>query len=245
MSRDSLGKSAPEIRDEWKTKHQIDLSTEDLKKYRIGTSTNAVPIFFDLRPITELLSPVYFEFNPDHPVQQFAPFIWFNLRDELDDFLLTEVGLNDQISKNAAGFLDDLSPHRIHVSVSSVKAVIPADKYGNFAVDLYSAVLKVGISVQTFASTDPDFVKYGESPVFVIGTGPPGVVELHAPENNTGKLTYSVPQALSLDLAVKASYSSKLIIVVSGNFKVTDAETMTDTPTDRVVANMICKGLLD
>ena len=164
MSRDSLGKSAPEIRDEWKTKHQIDLSTEDLKKYRIGTSTNAVPIFFDLRPITELLSPVYFEFNPDHPVQQFAPFIWFNLRDELDDFLLTEVGLNDQISKNAAGFLDDLSPHRIHVSVSSVKAVIPADKYGNFAVDLYSAVLKVGISVQTFASTDPDFVKYGREP---------------------------------------------------------------------------------
>jgi MAC/Perforin domain len=72
---------------EWEDKTGIEISKEDIASYSFGTDF-PMGIFFDLRPLYELFSPVFFSYNPADDTGKYAPFIWHTARKSFYDFLV-------------------------------------------------------------------------------------------------------------------------------------------------------------
>jgi hypothetical protein len=74
------------FRQEWKDQQGIDLGTEDVVHFSVG---HGVPmgIFFDLRPASELMNPILFDYNPADDWQKLAPVVWYALRTSFEAFL--------------------------------------------------------------------------------------------------------------------------------------------------------------
>jgi hypothetical protein len=71
---------------EWAAKNVSSVSDEDVTTFSLG-GDYPVAIMFDLRPFTELLSPVFFRYDPDDTWGQYAPWVWSDLRDGLAAYL--------------------------------------------------------------------------------------------------------------------------------------------------------------
>lgn len=73
---------------EWGEKHGIEISKEDVASYSVGTDS-PMGIFFDLRPLHELFSPVFFPYNPADTYGKLAPFVWHKARESFAEYLKT------------------------------------------------------------------------------------------------------------------------------------------------------------
>jgi hypothetical protein len=93
-------------------KHGMTLSNENVKIAKIG-DPNPVAIFFDLRPASELMNPIFLEYNPLDDWKSLAPFVWCDLRNSFDAYLAS-LGAGENIP---AVFLESYTPRTIKVSV--------------------------------------------------------------------------------------------------------------------------------
>jgi hypothetical protein len=107
-----------EYKAEWMNKTGIELSTDDVTTLSVGAQhpPGHVAIFFDLRPISELLSPMFLQHDPNDEWLRYAPWLWTVVRAQLDAYLET-LGLNKPMDPS---FLEDYSPHKFKVTVPSI-----------------------------------------------------------------------------------------------------------------------------
>lgn len=112
------------IAHEWSDKNVCEISAEDINVFEVGEKSPSA-IFFDLRPITELLCPIFFPSSAKDGLDEVAPIIWWDLRDRLTDYLL-QVGVGAPIPPELGL---DTTPNLIHVSVTEVSLF--ADGVGN------------------------------------------------------------------------------------------------------------------
>lgn len=74
--------------EEWATKLQTAVESEDVSCYQIGgRGAEAVGIFYDLRPISELLNPLLVRYSPAKAWESLAPWVWTDVRASLEDHL--------------------------------------------------------------------------------------------------------------------------------------------------------------
>jgi len=106
-----------DFRSQLKTKFGWEFSEQDAEGWTVGYQDPA-PIFFDLRPITELLNPIYVPYNPVDIWQKYSPFVWHGLRESLSAYL-KDKGLNQPLEKHAG---DDWRPRRVRVACTSWKS---------------------------------------------------------------------------------------------------------------------------
>lgn len=73
---------------EWSSRLQSKVEVEDVACYEIGgPGGDAVGIMYDLRPITELLSPLLIPYNPADDLGLYAPWVWTQVRASLQSYL--------------------------------------------------------------------------------------------------------------------------------------------------------------
>jgi hypothetical protein len=78
--------------EKWSKKLGLEHSVTDVECNSVGSVTDPMGIFYDLRPITELFTPVFFEYNP-LTRNKHSPCIWRELRSSLQNYLIDR-GLN-------------------------------------------------------------------------------------------------------------------------------------------------------
>ncbi|WP_112875343.1 hypothetical protein [Paracoccus endophyticus] len=147
-----------EVKNNWSSKKMDEISTEDITSFAVGTSS-PVAIFFDLRPLTELLGPVYFEFNPDDEWGRFAPFVWYDLRSRLAAHLET-LGLNQPLGPE---WTVDYTPRR--VQVTAPKITLTLTKGGIESLNVSPGSITLG------AADDPAESLYGDPAFLLVSTG--------------------------------------------------------------------------
>jgi hypothetical protein len=103
----------------------LEMSQEDVFSLSIGHDT-PVGIFYDLRPVTELLSPVFFPYRPLEPSGwgALAPWVWHGLRPSLAGYL-QELGLNKPLEADA---YIDYTPRRYKVTIENITVSPPPPK---------------------------------------------------------------------------------------------------------------------
>jgi len=108
---------------EWGKKNIKEVSEEDVTSYSIGNDGFAMGIFFDLRPLDELFSPVFFPYNPAQKNGALAPFIWRNARESFAAYLRE----HGAVRTLGIDLLRDYTPHKYKVVLSSVSLAGPGD----------------------------------------------------------------------------------------------------------------------
>jgi hypothetical protein len=111
------GKADIDFSKEWKEKHGVKVETGDVKSLSLGDANDSVPIFYDLRPTSELMSPLFFPYDPLTEWKRVAPFVWSNLRKSYEDFLKNK-GLLDQ--PMASELNVDFRPRILSVSITEI-----------------------------------------------------------------------------------------------------------------------------
>jgi hypothetical protein len=109
-----------EFRTELKNSLEVEFKSEDVDRYSIGSDQEPVAIFFDLRPITELLNPVFIPYNEVHAQKKYSPFVWYDLRESLSRHL-EKLGLNQPLE---GAFNGDLTPRLVKLTVPAVEAYV-------------------------------------------------------------------------------------------------------------------------
>ena len=71
---------------EWSSKTENKVSNEEVTSFTVGAEHYDV-LFLDLRPLTELLSPLIVRYNPADDWGQFAPWVWYELRPALTKYV--------------------------------------------------------------------------------------------------------------------------------------------------------------
>jgi hypothetical protein len=88
----------------WGGKVGSEISKEDVVYYGVGNDNEPMPIFFDLRPISELLNPLFFPCDLAKNAKDLhavAPFVWGGLRRSLERHL-EKLGLNKPLDPSAS-----------------------------------------------------------------------------------------------------------------------------------------------
>jgi MAC/Perforin domain len=101
---------------EWSTKLSTTFTEEQAQAFRVGydaLTPDGVAILFDLRPITELFSPVFIPYNPADDWQQLAPWVWSDVRSSFAAYL-TGLGLNQPITDTS--MFEDYTPRLVKVT---------------------------------------------------------------------------------------------------------------------------------
>ena len=113
-------KSEAKYAQEWSNKLQTKVEVEDVDCYDIGgPGSDSVGIIYDLRPITELLSPVLVAYNPADAVGGYAPWIWTRVRASLQTYL-DSLGLGAPIDDRLRA---DYRPRTIRVAIGPLEFV--------------------------------------------------------------------------------------------------------------------------
>jgi hypothetical protein len=110
--------------DQWKQSTGFTIEREDKQSFELGSKKDPVTIFLDLRPISELLNPIFFPYNPlddsSGKWRMYSPFIWYGLRKSLMRHL-EKLGLNEPLER-AAG--DDMTPRLVKLTSPSANVFI-------------------------------------------------------------------------------------------------------------------------
>ena len=106
----------------WGGKLSDEISDEHVRHTGVGDDAVPMAIFFDLRPISELFSPVFFPYSPTkfagneaiYPkdIEAVAPFVWFGLRKSFEHHL-AKLGLNRELEPK---FFTDYTPRIVKVT---------------------------------------------------------------------------------------------------------------------------------
>ncbi|WP_395652828.1 hypothetical protein [Phycicoccus elongatus] len=100
---------------EWKTVAGLELSEEDTSHFGIGTP-DPVSIFLDLRPASELMSPIFLPYNDKDEWGKFAPWVWTEVRSNFEEWL-TKQGLNQPIDQD---LVEDYRPRTFTITFPSL-----------------------------------------------------------------------------------------------------------------------------
>jgi hypothetical protein len=109
------------LEQEWKTKTGLEMSTDDTEHFGIGTP-DPVSIFLDLRPSSELLSPIFLPYDDKDDWGKFAPWVWTTVRSDFEDWL-TAQGLNQPIDENR---IEDYRPRGFTITLEDIALKVPA-----------------------------------------------------------------------------------------------------------------------
>ena len=111
---------------EWSDKTGLDVSNEDVTSFSIAAADEAghpmpMGIFFDLRPLDELFSPVFFPYNPADGWGQLAPFVWHEVRASF------AAHLQKQAQHSAVGidFSQNYTPRKFSVGFDEMQMLTP------------------------------------------------------------------------------------------------------------------------
>jgi hypothetical protein len=100
---------------EWSDKSGGTVTGEYVSTFSLGADY-PVAIMFDLRPFTELLSPVFVRYDPDDQWGGYAPWVWFDLRDDFAAYL-AKLGLGAPIPESLT---TDLTPRSYKITFPSI-----------------------------------------------------------------------------------------------------------------------------
>ena len=103
---------------EWGGKLGSKVSSNDVLEVSVGSDKQPAAILFDLRPLWELFSPVFFEPNLSKftdATHAAAPFVWRDLRASYRAYLQKTVGLNQPLDDS---FYRDDTPYIVEVQPS-------------------------------------------------------------------------------------------------------------------------------
>jgi hypothetical protein len=103
------------LKQEWKDKAGLEVSEEDTFHIAVGTP-DKVGILLDLRPASELMSPIFVPHDPDDAWGRFAPWVWTAIRSDFEGWL-TKQGLDQPV---APDLVADYTPRRFDIAVTSV-----------------------------------------------------------------------------------------------------------------------------
>ncbi|MGR8981275.1 MAG: MAC/perforin domain-containing protein [Gammaproteobacteria bacterium] len=125
-----------EIAAEWSQKLGSTLDSKDVQSFSIGKgTTSGVAILYDLRPMTELLSPIFFPYNPADDWQRLAPWVWSEVRESFASHLET-LGLNQSLDESLE---DDYTPRLVKVTFPAIKVSTDDRRWlGNNSAPLYA-----------------------------------------------------------------------------------------------------------
>jgi hypothetical protein len=145
------------LEQEWKSKTGLEISQEDTQHFGIGTP-DPVGIFLDLRPTSELLSPIFLPYDDKDEWGKFAPWVWTKVRSSFEDWL-TEQGLNQPIDQ------DRIESYRPHGFTIKLEKIALEQTGGSFS--LSGSTLKLGgqIWISQIEDPDPAGVKKASDPI--------------------------------------------------------------------------------
>jgi hypothetical protein len=101
------------VASEWSTKLGTTIEQQDVDSVSIGTDDqNGIAILYDLRPMTELFSPLLVPYNPADDWQQLAPWVWSEIRESFATYL-EGLGLNQPLEVSC---YDDYTPRLVKLT---------------------------------------------------------------------------------------------------------------------------------
>jgi hypothetical protein len=100
----------------WKDKKVNEVSSEDTEHFGIGAPDKPITIFLDLRPASELMSPIFVPHNEKDEWGKFAPWVWTEVRSDFEEWL-TAQGLNQPLDP---AFVEDYRPRRFTITLKSL-----------------------------------------------------------------------------------------------------------------------------
>lgn len=103
------------LKQEWESKVGLEVSEEDTSHFGIGTP-DPVSIFLDLRPASELLSPIFLPYDDKDEWRRFAPWVWTEVRDNFEVWL-TKQGLNQPIDLD---LVEDYRPRKFRITIPKI-----------------------------------------------------------------------------------------------------------------------------
>jgi hypothetical protein len=106
-----LGTSAS-MSQSWSQKNVHEVSEEDITVFEVGEQ-GPMPVFLDLRPLTELFSPIFFPYRESNDWFKIAPAIWWDLRKSLGSAFIDR-GVGADLDP-ALGLMT--TPQHVHVKV--------------------------------------------------------------------------------------------------------------------------------
>jgi hypothetical protein len=104
-------------------KLKVEMSKEDVSSVSIGHGA-PVGILFDLRPITELMSPMFFPYRPLDEWGAVAPLVWHRLRPSLAKYL-QDLGLNQPLGNDA---YVDYTPRKFKITIATIIVRSPSQQ---------------------------------------------------------------------------------------------------------------------
>jgi hypothetical protein len=81
------GKTQASLEHSWEQKFGTKVESDTVRYLQLGDPANPVAIFLDLRPLSELFSPVFFRYNPLDDFGSLAPVVWYDLRGSFSKYL--------------------------------------------------------------------------------------------------------------------------------------------------------------
>jgi hypothetical protein len=92
----------------WASKNGVTVNPSDVVAFSVGKDQPwGLAILYDLRPLTELLGPALFGYNPAlAPFGPLAPWVWTTVRQSFEAYLKS-IGMDDPLDPSLA---DDLAP---------------------------------------------------------------------------------------------------------------------------------------
>jgi hypothetical protein len=126
---------------EYSKKHKLTVSQEDIFSWSIGHET-PMGIFYDLRPITELLSLLFFPYEPGDPEDwgKVTPWVWYGLRPSLAKYL-EGLGVNQPLEKDA---FEDYAPWRYKLTLETIQVTLPPQPGAN-QCDVYLGYAQIDV----------------------------------------------------------------------------------------------------
>lgn len=162
---------------QWGEKLGGTVGQKDVRHIGVGSKDSPVAIFFDLRPASELLSPLFFrppltpDGNYDHgPDALFegtkAPFVWYQLRSSFEAYL-TDLGLNQPLEEF---FNQDYTPRIVKVSITKFGINTPSGD----PPEIYGDVSLPAINGAVLLDHQDLHIDYNDAKKFALGENLPG-----------------------------------------------------------------------
>jgi hypothetical protein len=103
------------VEDEWKKQTGLELSQEDTSHFGLGTP-DPISIFLDLRPSSELMSPIFLPYDDKDPWGRFAPWVWTDVRRNFEKWA-TDHGLDQPINPD---LVQNWRPRRFEITFPKI-----------------------------------------------------------------------------------------------------------------------------
>jgi hypothetical protein len=81
------GKTQSSLEESFEQKFGTKVESDTVRYFNVGSDASPVAIFLDLRLLSELFSPVFFQYDPVDETESLAPVVWYDLRASFERYL--------------------------------------------------------------------------------------------------------------------------------------------------------------